>query len=177
MKNILGPGILSKTKQMKEKLLVASLLAGFYSLAQPPIQLYGYSQLSTPGMVTDKKAANKTGKSWDAALDYFFYLSHDRSLQIRPAEIWIKGKRFAVTESKAVPSPVYSPGNQLLIAKSSSKVVELKHDSPLPALPSPPVWLKKMISQNELVLAYKWKGKKYYKALKTIRELDTVYNQ
>ncbi|HEX5653941.1 MAG TPA: hypothetical protein VFX58_12760 [Chitinophagaceae bacterium] len=162
---------------MKEKFLVASLLASFYSLAQPNVKLYGYSQLSTPGMVTDKKAANKPGKSWDAALDYFIYLSFNRALSIQPKEVWIKGKRFTITSSKTVATPVYSPGNTLLVAQSSSKVMELKHDSPLPTLASASLWLKNMISQNELVVAYSWKGKKYYKALKSIKELDTVYNQ
>jgi hypothetical protein len=29
-----------------------------------------------------------------------------------------------------------------------------------------------MVTSNELVVSYKWKGKTYYKALKTLTELD-----
>jgi hypothetical protein len=162
---------------MKEKFLLASLLAGFYSLAQPTVKLYGYSQLSTPGMVLDKEAANKSGKSWDAAMDYFIYLSFNRSLAVAPSEVWIRGNRFTISSNKTVATPVLSPGNTVLVAKSASKVIQLKHNRPLLTLATAPGWLKNMISQNELVVAYTWKGKKYFKALKTIKELDTVYNQ
>lgn len=34
--------------------------------------------------------------------------------------------------------------------------------------------LKKLMKENELVLAYVWKGKKYYAALKKLTELEPV---
>jgi hypothetical protein len=58
-----------------------------------------------------------------------------------------------------------------LVPKTTQKVVRLvpQREATTATLSSA---AKKMVTSNELVVSYKWKGKTYYKALKTLTELD-----
>lgn len=159
---------------MKKSFLAITLMIGSYSYCQPAIKLYGYSQVFTPGMVLERQPGDPPHK---AAISFYLYAASPNTVNIRPSEIWLKGERFQVKEAPVVKTPIHSQTNNLLVPKSTLKVQELKYEKKLPALKSTPTWLKKLLRENELVLAYYWKGKKYYKGLKKIKELETVIGE
>jgi hypothetical protein len=169
-----NPASLLKRKEMKKSFLALSLMIGSYSYCQPAIKLYGYSQVFTPGMVLERQPGEPQRKG---VVSYYLYFAASSAVNIRPSEIWIKGERFQVKEASVIKTPVKSPTDDLLVPKSTLRVREMKYEKKLPALKSTPTWLKKLLRENELVLAYYWQGKKYYKGLKKIKELETVMGE
>lgn len=159
---------------MKKSFLALSLMIASYSYCQPAIKLYGYSQVFTPGIVPERQPGETQRKE---VLSYYLYFAAPNSANIRPSEIWLKGERFQVKEAPVVKTPVKSQTDNLLVPKSTLRVRELKYEKKLPALKSTPSWLKKLLRENELVVAYYWQGKKYYKGLKKIKELETVLGE
>jgi hypothetical protein len=161
---------------MKIGMIAITLMVSAFCGAQPEIKLYGFSQVSTPGMVPQRDFSVPGEKPWKAVITYYLYLSLNPSARIQPREIWIEGKRFAVTSS-VVHAPVKSPSGVTLVPHSKFKIIELHKKDSLPALNAPSLKLKKLIRENDLVVYYSWQGRKYYRVLKEIRELEPVYGE
>jgi hypothetical protein len=173
---VLIASILSKRKEMKKGLLGLVILTGSASFGQPVIKLYGYSRESTPGIVRERDPSLPAKKQAHTAINYFLYSSNANAIRIQPVEVWIKGKGYLAT-SLLVKSPVLSDEGTVLVSKTSGQVREIKTGKELPSNRKIPSWLRHMISANDIVLAYLWKGKKYYVTLKKIKELEIVFGQ
>ncbi len=168
-----------KRIKMKKGLLITALLFSLVMAGQPTLKLYGFSRVSTPGMVPAREFdenGRTISKPANESVGYFIYLAANASLKIQPKEIWIMGKRYLINSAPVIQSPVIA-GRDTLVKATSLKVQELKwNNSPLNTT-SLSKAVKKMTAANELVLKYQWKGKTWYKTVKKIKELEPVFGE
>lgn len=168
-----------KRIKMKKGLLTTALLFSLVIAGQPPIKLYGFSRVSTPGMVPAREPdenGRTISKPANESIDYFIYLAAGHSLKIQPKEIWIRGKRYTVSSSPVIQSPAVA-GTDTLVKTTPLKIQEIKwNHNPLNTI-SLPATIKKLAAANELMLKYQWKGKTYYKAVKKIKELEPFFGE
>lgn len=157
-------------------------MALFVSLAvagQPTLKLYGFSRVSTPGMVPAREFdenGRTISKPAQESVGYFIYLAANASLDIQLKEIWIMGKRYKIKSVPAIQSPVIA-GKDTLVKRTSQKVQELQWDSNPLNTTGIPSAIKKLAANNELLLKYQWKGKTWYKTLKKIKKLEPVFGE
>ena len=163
-------------------LLLITLLMGLFGFGQPTLGLRGYKQLVFPGTVpvriSEGEGSTATVKRGPAT-NYFLYLSYAKGETIQPLQVWINKKAYTVSVEGVGPIPIEHtnrniptrPVKTVLVPKTTQKVVRLvpQREATTATLSSA---AKKMVTSNELVVSYKWKGKTYYKALKTLTELD-----
>lgn len=161
---------------MKKGLLGLVILTGSACFGQPVIKLYGYSRESTPGIVRERDPSVPSKNQARTAVTYYLYVSNEPAYRIQPVEVWIKGKGYT-TSSALIKSPVVSNEGTVLVSKTKRHVREIKYEKELAANRKIPGWLGNMIKANDIVLAYMWKGKKYYASLKKIKELEIVFGQ
>lgn len=168
-----------KRIKMKKGLLITALLFSLVMAGQPALKLYGFSRVSTPGIVPAREFdenGRAISKPANESIGYFIYLAASASLKIQPKEIWIMGKRYMVSSAPVIQSPVIA-GKDTLIKASSLKIQELQWDNNPSTTTSLPVTVKKLAATNELVLKYQWKGKTWYKTVKKIKELEPVFGE
>lgn len=168
-----------KRIKMKKGLLITALLFSLVMAGQPALKLYGFSRVSTPGMVPAREFdenGRTINKPANESIGYFIYLAANASLKIQPKEIWIMGKRYRVSSAPVIQSPVVA-GKDTLVKATSLKIQELQWDNKPSTTTSTPATVKKLAATNELVLKYQWKGKTYYKSLKKISELEPVFGE
>lgn len=162
---------------MKKRFLIAGLFISVVSFGQPAIKLYGYSRTHSPGTVRAKDPSASTTPPRKLVIDYYLFWGIDPSYKIQPSEAWLHGQRYKIKSVLPVHTPFYLPDSNFSIPKTSSKVLELKPDEKPAIDQNQPAWLKKVIKENEMVIIYTWKGKKYYKALKKIKRLEPVLGE
>lgn len=168
-----------KRVKMKKGFLISALLFSLVMAGQPALKLYGFSRVSTPGMVPAREFdenGRTINKPANESIGYFIYLAANASLKIQPKEIWIMGKRYRVSSAPVIQSPVVAV-KDTLVKSTSLKVQELKWNNNLLNTTSLSKSVKKMTAANELVLKYQWKGKTYYKSLKKISKLEPVFGE
>lgn len=166
---------------MKGSLLTALLLTSYISFSQPSIKLYGYSQKFVPGMARQNDAPDENGGQPIAQpfvkTNYYIYLSSFPSTVITPIAIWIAGKWDTITSASIVKTPVKTdiPGEKQLVPATKLTVKQISIGDTLhkPMFSSPT--LEKMMKENELIIYYTWKGKKYFAKLKKLVVLETVH--
>ena len=163
---------------MKRCLLICFLLIDVAAFAQPSLKLYGYSQVTTPGMIRVEEPENG-GVKTKAPLfftNYYIFIASAKSVNIQPLEIWVDGKWRKTGNLETVTTPYYSggPERKLLVARTKLKVKKLNTGDTLSTL-KPSATLRKMMKDNELILSYSWKGKKYYAALKKLTVLEKIH--
>jgi hypothetical protein len=164
---------------MRKGLLITALLFSLMMAGQPSLKLFGYSRVSTPGMVPAREFdehGRTISKPANASTDYFIYMAANSSLKIQPKEIWIMGKRYLVSSAPVIQSPVIT-GKDTLVKFTLLKVQELKRDNHPLNKTGISSTVKKLAANNELVLKYQWKGKTWYKTLKKIKELAPVFGE
>ena len=164
-------------------LLVVTLLAGIMVYSQPTLKLYGYKQVIIPGTVPvvisedGKPSAQVAPKVWN---NFFLYLTYSKGETIQPMQLWINKKAYTVKVEPIAKTPVEHvnrniparPVTTVLVPKTTNKIVFLNPKELTGKPVTPSASAKKLIDTSELVLAYKWKGKIYYKALKELKELE-----
>lgn len=161
---------------MQKGLFLISLLIGSYISGQPVIKLYGFSQPASPGTVKARNPTDPSKKDWHTRLNYTFYLESKET--IKPVEVWVNQQRFAISATQQLYSPVKHPAkDSIIVPFSNKKLWEFTKTNTLPALSNTSIKLKKLIRENELVVGYIWKGKKYYVSLKKIRGLPMVFSE
>jgi hypothetical protein len=164
---------------MKKGLLITALLFNLVIAGQPPLKLYGFSRVSTPGMVPAREFdenGRAIGKPANESVGYFIYLAANASLKVQPKEIWIMGKRYMISSAPVIQSPVIA-GKDTLIKATSLQIQELKWDNSPLNTTNLSLTVKKLTAANELVLKYQWKGKTWYKTVKKIKELEPVFGE
>lgn len=168
-----------KRVKMKKGLLLSALLFSLVTTGQPAIKLYGYSRVSSPGMVPAREFdenGRTISKPANASTGYFIYLAASPSLKIQPKEIWIMGKRYLVNSAPVIHPPVIA-GKDTLVKAISLKIQQLQWDNNPSTTTGIPATIKKQAATHELVLKYQWKGKTWYKTLKKIKELEPVFGE
>jgi hypothetical protein len=163
-----------KRKKMKKRFLVALLLISCYSFSQPVVKPYGYARYWTIGTALERDTSTPEVSRPSASVEYFFYVSASSTSGIQPVEIWLHGQRYTISRTTLIKSPVMSSGGTELIPKTKMAIRQLKWNEKAMPLKTTPSWLKKMMDENELIIVYFWKGKKYYKPLKKILELENT---
>ena len=169
----------TKRIKMKKGLLFTALLFSLVMAGQPALKLYGFSRVSTPGMVPAREFdqnGRTISKPANESVGYFIYLAANASLKIQPKEIWIMGKRYRVSSAPVIHSPVIA-GKDTLVKATSLQIQELQWDNETSTITNVPATVKKLAATNELVLKYQWKGKTWYKAVKKIKELEPVFGE
>lgn len=91
--------------------------------------------------------------------------------------VWIEQEYYRVKMMPATRTPVLQSvheGNEpmILVPKTSYTVTELQVLEKFDPAPRPGSQLGKLLKTNELVVAYRWKGKEYFATSKTIKALS-----
>jgi hypothetical protein len=164
-------------------LLLAALLAGVFAFSQPTLSLRGFKQLVFPGTVPvgiSKEEGSSARVTRGPAANYFLYLSHPKGETIQPLQLWINKKAYTLSVEAVGPTPIEHtnrniparPVKTVLVPRTTHKVVRLVPQREATTNLSMPSSARQLVASSELVVSYKWKGKTYYKALKTLTELD-----
>lgn len=170
-----------KTLNMKCGFFVVLSLFSLLAAAQPRLKVYGYSQVFTPGMIPAEDARDDNGekkiKMPRFITNYFIFIETDSSIKIEPYEIWIGNKWDTVAGLSVVARPVMSeyPEKKELVPIGKGRVIQLSVGDTLRRGVSRSVAVKTMMKENELIIGYRWKGKKYYARLKKLVELPPVH--
>lgn len=168
---------------MKNFLITGILFIQLQAIAQPPVQLYVYSQVFTPGIVPGRDIPTENGKPVvnrpSVITQYYIYAATATSDFILPEKVWIKGQWYTIKSSKLVKTPVNtgSPDPVQLVPALSKNVKQLESGDPVPAIRKPFASLARMIRNDAFILRYVWKGKVYYRSLAKIKVLDPVHAQ
>lgn len=167
---------------MKTIIIISSLIISQAAFAQLNVKLYGYSQEVTPGMVPQRDIPdeNNGGRVLKTpAVTTFYYVYTRTSVLIQPDEIWIGGKWHVATTKlvKATPVVTEYPAKKTLVPFTKLKVQLIERGDTLTNTAFITPALKKMMTANELIISYTWKGKKNYAALKKLTVLETIHGQ
>ena len=170
----------------KKYLLFFSLMiigSGIHS--QPAIKVFGFEQESSPGTVAANVKDENGNPIKKAAMrkKYFIYLSLKPKYSITPQQVFINGEAFSIETTVVETTPVEHANNNIpghtnmitLVPKTTDKVIGLKIVDSLQATKIPAV--QKLANKNDVVIAYTWKKKKYFVALKKLKKLDPVFNE
>ena len=168
--------------KMKTIIIITSLIISQAVFAQPNVKLYGYSQEITPGMVPQRGIPDESNGGRvikTPAVTTYYYVYTRASVFIQPDEIWIGGKWHIATSKliKEMPVVTESPVKKTLVPFTKLKVLQVEQGDTLTSIPFITPVLKKMMTTNELIVSYTWKGKKNYAALKKLSVLETIHGQ
>ena len=169
----------------KHLLLFAFVITGITLFGQPVIKVYAFEQDVLPGTVpvgTDengnpiKRPANKE--------NYLIFLSYKKNCIVTPSQVFIKGAAYNVEAVTVQKTPVESidrnipgqPKKTILVDVTSNKVVQTQL-SEMPVEAKPTSAIKKWVKENEVVIVYLWKKKKYYLKVKKFKKLAPIANQ
>jgi hypothetical protein len=157
---------------------------GFIQVKPPVKKIYGYKQVSIPGILpknAEKNGIQPTGKTKPKQnYNYWFYLKISKPEKIKITGLWIGGiaynikaetidqlpvKKIILTGTKKNDTTImvpYTKNKVMLVYPSGESINELIKTNPL----------KNIAMANELVIAYSWKNKTYYSTLKKLKELS-----
>lgn len=152
---------------------------------QPSLKVFGFEQECLPGTVaanTKDENGNPVKKA-ATQKNYFIYLSLKQSDSIAPEHVFIHGSPFSVEPGTVNATPVEhvdhnvrgQPAKTILVPKTTDKVIKLKVAGSLQLKQTPAI--RKLITNNDVVIAYTWKSEKYFVVLKKIKKLDPVLNE
>lgn len=164
---------------MKKCLLICFVLATEILAAQPVLKLYGYSQEVIPGNIPVVPDENGGIKPKRAVVNtqYYIYVQADSAVQVQLVEVWLAGQWDTVSSQSVVATPVIVsyPEKKTLVPVTRKKVLQLNPGDILTGVMKPSAALQKLMKANALVVAYLWKGKKYYAALKKLVVLPVMH--
>jgi hypothetical protein len=177
---------------MKKKffLLIVVITTASLAIAQsgmPVRKIHAYKQASIPGIlpVIIDSEGNKIREERKLSYNYWFYIEVKKTDKISIADLWIAGKRYsAKTETvdrlpveKIIYTAATNNDTVLLAPVTSNKVLLTYPATGLKDSVIRSKYLSDLISENELVIGYFWKGKKYFRAVKTLKTLEPEARQ
>ena len=153
---------------------------------QPVIKVFAFEQQSYPG-AKPANAKDENGNSIKKAADktnYFLFMSFKKTYSITPDQIYIKGHAYQIQTTATRKTPVeYAinsvPGNpqkQVLVPKTGNKVIEIRL-AEMPQQKQKAANVQQLVSENDIVIRYKWNNKKYFIAEKKLKKIEPVYNE
>jgi hypothetical protein len=171
---------------MKKTLFFFLTIAmGLVSYGQPAMKVFGFEQEVLPGTIPAnvKDENGNTVRKAAAKKNYFIYLSLKKNCNITPQQVFIRGKAFTVETKQVKNTPVEYVNSKtsidseeiVLVPSTSNKVIELKINEPVGVKKS--AKLKKLMHNNDLVISYVWKTRKYFTVLKQLKTLEPILNE
>lgn len=169
---------------MKKIFLLACLLFAIQILnAQNSVRLYTYKQQVSSG-VKPESVIGEDGVMIQPVTknrhNLWIYFSHPQKSPVKITGLYINGKKYKAKSSKVAQTPVvHNYGdtpelskNTTLVPKTNNMVLFIEPAGMLPFVPS--ASLKKMITQNEVLVSYTIKGKTFYIQAKQMKELKAA---
>jgi hypothetical protein len=163
-------------------LLLLPLFSFLLSFAQEKNSLkslYAYKQANLPG-IQPNTLENESVKEIKTTYNYMFYFVSPGTEKINIKELWISGEKFAVKSESVKKLPVYKISYTAASGNDSLTLVPFTKNTVLLVYPvgkskesgKISMYLSDLISKHELVITFYRNGKKYYKVLKRITELE-----
>ena len=170
---------------MNKKLL---LLASVIIIALLPAcaqvkKIYAYKQASIPG-IQPKLITREGGESQQLPVrketfNYWFYIGFSKNEKIDVTGIWISGKKYSVKTESVNNLPVIKINYTAASENATVVMVPVTRNAVMLAYPSGEAkdsehlskYLSNLVNKHELVIAYLWRGKKYYAVKKLITVL------
>lgn len=173
---------------MKKNLLIFI----FFSFAlnaypqQPVINVFAFEQENYPGAVpanTKDENGNPVKKAADK-MNYFLFLSFKKKYSITPVQVYIKGHAYQIQSINNPKTPIeYTvssvPANsekKVLVPKTNKQVIEIKIAA-MPQQEKKTANVQKLITANDVVIAYTWNNKKYFVTEKKLKKIEPVYHE
>lgn len=166
---------------MKIGLPIIAIIISVAGFAQPSVKLYGYSQLYIPGMVPQREIPGENGgkevRTSFTTTNYYVYIRS--SVLLQPQEIWIGGKWHAAARTLIKSTPIIGeePQKKTLVPFTNLKVQQVELGDTLSNSLAITPTLQKMMTANDLIISYTWKGKKYYATKKKLIVLEPIHAQ
>jgi hypothetical protein len=160
-------------------LLVLLFSAGFISI-QPVKKIYGFKQASIPGIIPSFEGQERLKQAERKQnYNYWFYIEFPKTEIIKPDGLWVGGLPYdlKVEEIKELPviKIIYTGSEKndttVMVPVSRNKVMlvypsALAKDSTIKSK-----YVASLTANNELVISYRNKNKRYYITLKKLKEL------
>lgn len=158
-------------------LLLMFLVSFTWSFSQEKI--YAYKQASLPG-IQPNELESRDIRETKTKYNYWFFFTIQRNGKINVTELWIDGNKFNVKSDTVKKSPVYkitytaASGNDSLIMVPFTKKTVFLINPAGSAKESKNIsnYLADLTKSHELVITYYRNGKKYYRVVKKILELE-----
>lgn len=169
-------------------IVVSLIVTAFRSTKDIVKKIYAFKQASLPGIKpnfsneNDIISSNEQIKKQEyrPSYNYWIYFEHSSSETIKITDVWLNGIRYEYQTETVKSLPVYKliftglehNDTTVLVPTTSNKVLQvvLKNISEKKAPVSNSI--KKLVKENELLICYELNGKKYYKVIKEIKELQ-----
>ena len=136
---------------------------------KPIKKLYAYSQEILPGKKSNHPVTPK--------LSYRLFVTVNPKQKIMVTGIWLNNNYYNLTTKNIPAKQVLNENSNfektILVAKTTNNVFELVLTRQIDPAPRPNSKLGSLLKSNEVVVAYLWKGKEYFSALKKITVLET----
>jgi hypothetical protein len=145
-------------------------------------KVYAYKQASIPGiqpkLITQEEGVSQQLPVRKETFNYWFYIGVSKNEKIEVNSLWISGKKYNVKNEPVNKLPVIKINYTAASENDTVIMVPVTRNAVMLTYPSgevndsvnPSKYLTSLIIKNELVIAYLWKGKKYY----TVKKMITV---
>lgn len=158
--------------------------AGAQSLAGA--KLYGFRQQVVGGKKPQQSVSENNGAisvANDPRKNTWLFLVAPAKTIVVPTEVYLDGKKYKVKAEKVVKTPVVftddaipdEPKTTVMVPKTTQPVWRLTAGSVQAFRPT--AALRKLFAQNEVVVGYTVKGKKYYTPLKQFAWIEPALMQ
>lgn len=158
--------------------LILLFIAGTCSFSQgiyPVKKLHSYKQQSLPGVRPE--ANEEPARNYN----YYFFVEIGKSFSIRLVDLWIDGKKYSFEKDTIRTTPYYKiiqtgailPDTISLVSRTSNKVIMFYPTGLLEDDRKRTLYIENLIRNNEMVISYIYKGKKYYVAKKKMTILPS----
>ena len=168
-------------------LLLIVIVTGFTRVKPPVKKVYGYKQVSIPGILpkysgeSDIQPSGKTKHKQN--YNYWFYLEFTKTEKINITGLWIAGIRHDIKTDTITDLPIRKIIFTGLGKNDTTTLVPLTKNKIILIYPSgenknnDSKYELDLARLNELVVRYVWKNKIYYSTMKKLKELDPDVRQ
>jgi len=145
---------------------------------------YAYSRQvfagAAPTIVLEEKGTTQKNAR-EASYQYYFYAEVNSSSGFQFKHVWLKGKRFDISDEIVTHTPVVlsnennkPPSIDTFVAKSHYKVLSIQLKQENPPHQKISASLANAIKSNDVVLQYSYKGNLYFYRLKKLKEMNPL---
>lgn len=159
-------------------LILVSFTVSFSQEINSVKKIYAYKQASLPG-IQPNTLESRNIQETKTTYNYWFYFVINKSEKIKITELWIEGNKFNVKSDTVKKLPVYkitytaaSGNDTLTMVPFTKNRVLLVNPARLAKDSTISDYLKDLTKSHELVITYYRNGKKYYRVVKKIFELE-----
>jgi hypothetical protein len=171
---------------MKQKLFFTVTLLALslivFGQKQPILKVFAYSQASLKGVRPGggvEEGGTEIKQVPAQHINYYFYIEYASKKKFFVSALWINRKSFQIKADtiRQTPVEIISTGKSkktVLVPATKNKILLLIPGAEKNSVTKLSASLKKLVSKNEMVIVYEWKGKIYYYAISKIKLLEPV---